>query len=97
LTRGGLAAGQGHDRGQFISTLPMLLVDGVRYFGLCLRSPTALATENLFLRKQLALYRERPIKPRRGTHATRLTLVWLARRFDWRRALVIVHPATLIR
>ena len=84
-------------RGQFISTLPMLLVDGVRYFGLCLRSPTALATENLFLRKQLALYRERPIKPRRGTHATRPTLVWLARRFDWRHALVIVQPATLIR
>jgi transposase InsO family protein len=83
--------------GQFIYTLPMLLVDGVRYFGLCLRSPTALAAENLFLRKQLALYRERSITPRRATHATRLTLVWLARWFDWRRALVIVQPATLIR
>ena len=83
--------------GQFIYTLPMLLVDGVRYFGLCLRSPTALAAENLFLRKRLALYRERSITPRRATHATRLTLVWLARWFDWRRALVIVQPATLIR
>ena len=37
--------------------------------------------------------------PRRATHATRLTLVsfWLARWFEWRRALVIVQPATLIR
>jgi putative transposase len=83
--------------GQCFSMLPMLLADGVRYVGLCLQLPTALAAENLFLRKQLALYRERSITPRRATHATRLTLVWLARWFEWRRALVIVQPATLIR
>jgi putative transposase len=58
------------------------LVDGVRYLGLCLRSPAALAAENLLLRKQLALYQERHVKPRRATHATRVTLVWLARWFD---------------
>jgi putative transposase len=74
-----------------------LLGDGVYYFRLRLRSPGALAAENLFLRKQLALHRERSITPRRATHVTRLTLVWPARRFDWRRALVIVQPATLIR
>jgi transposase InsO family protein len=45
----------------------------------------------------LALCRERSIAPRRATPATRLALVWLARWFDWRRALVIVQPATLIR
>ena len=83
--------------GQVISMLLMLLADGVRYVGLCLRSPTALAAENLFLRKQLALCRERSITPRRATPATRLTLVWLARWFDWHRALVTVQPATLIR
>jgi putative transposase len=83
--------------GQFISMLPMRLADGVRYVGLCLRSPTALAAENLFLRKQLALCLKHSITPRRATPATRLTLVWLARWFDWRRALVIVQPATLIR
>ena len=44
------------------------------------RSPAALAAENLFLRKQLALYQERHVKPRRATPATRVTLVWLARR-----------------
>jgi putative transposase len=83
--------------GPCFSTLPMLLADGIRYVGFCLRSPTALAAENLFLRKQLALYRERSSTPRRATPATRLTLVWLARWFDWRHALVIVQPATLIR
>jgi putative transposase len=83
--------------GQFVSMLLMLLADGAWYVGLCLRSPTALAAENLFLRKQLALCRERSITPRRATPATRLTLVWLARWFDWRHALVIVQPATLIR
>ena len=38
-----------------------------------------LAAENLFLRKQLAMYQERQVKPRRATDATRLTLVWLSR------------------
>jgi len=56
-----------------------------------------LAAENLFLRKQLALYREREVKPRRATDATRLVLVLLARVFPWRDALVLVQPATLIR
>jgi putative transposase len=61
------------------------------------QSLSALAAENLFLRKQLALYRERGIKPRRATHATRIALMVLARWFDGRQALVIVQPATLIR
>jgi putative transposase len=74
-----------------------LLVDALRYISLCLHSPTALAAENLFLRKQLALYRERRIKPRRATPATRMALTMLARWFDWRQALVIVQPATLVR
>jgi hypothetical protein len=65
--------------GRFISMLSMLLADGVRYVRLCLRLPTALAAENLFLRKRLVLYRERSITPRRATLAIRLTLVWLAR------------------
>ena len=82
---------------QRASTLLTLLVDAFRYVGLCLRSPAALAAENLFLRKQLALYQERKVNPRRATHATRLALTVLARWFDWRQALVIVQPQTLIR
>jgi putative transposase len=82
---------------QLAGTLLTLLVDVFRYVGLCLRSPAVLAAENLFLRKQLALYRERHFTPRRVTPATRIALVWLGRWFDWRQALVIVQPQTLIR
>jgi putative transposase len=82
---------------QFPCILLTLLGDIVRFLRLCLRPPTALAAENLFLRKQLALYQERRVKPTRATDATRMTLTWLARWFDWRRALVIVQPQTLIR
>jgi len=48
-------------------------------------------------RKQLALYREREVPPRRATDATRRVLVLLARVFPRRDALLIVQPATLIR
>jgi putative transposase len=78
-------------------TLLTFLVDVVRFLCLCLRPAPVLAAENLFLRKQLALYRERHIKPRCATDATRLALVWLARCFDWRQALAVVQPATFIR
>ena len=75
----------------------ILLSDAVQYLILCLHRHPALAAENLFLRKQLALYQERDIKPPRTTHALRITLTVLARWFDWQQALVIVQPATLIR
>jgi hypothetical protein len=52
--------------------------------------------ENLFLRKQLAFYQERKAKPRRLTDTARLALVLWSRWFDWRDALVIVKPETLI-
>jgi putative transposase len=83
--------------GQSTYTILMLCGDGGRYLMCRLRSPKALAAENFFLRKQLALCQERHVKPQRATDATRLTLTWLARHFNWRQALVIVQPATLIR
>ncbi len=61
------------------------------------RSRQKLAVENLFLRKQLALFQEREIKPRRADDATRAALVLLSRSFNWRDTLVVVQPATLIR
>ena len=64
---------------QLAGTLLALLVDVFGYVGLCLRSPAVLAAENLFPRKQLALYRERHAAPRRATPATRIALVWLSR------------------
>ena len=74
-----------------------LLGDAAHFLRLCLHSPAALAAENLFLRKQLALYPERQVTPRRATDATRLALLWLGRCFDWRQALAVVQPATFLR
>ena len=74
-----------------------LASDLARFAWTSLHSQTALAAENLFLRKQLALYRERQVKPRGVTDPTRLGLVLLARCFEWREALTIVQPATLLR
>jgi putative transposase len=71
--------------------------DAIRYLGLCLWPRHPLAAENLFLRKQLALYQERKVKPRRATNATRIAMLWLSRWFDWRQALAVVQPKTFIR
>ena len=57
----------------------------------------ALIAENLFLRKQLALFRERKVRPRRIPHATRLAMLALGKFFDWREALVVVKPETFLR
>ena len=74
-----------------------LIADFVVYLGLLIRPRKAIAAENLFLRRQLALYQERNVDPRRIDPATRITLAWLSRLFDWRDALVVVQPKTLIR
>src|SRR5215471_9687306 len=74
-----------------------LLGDAAHFLRLCLHSPTALAAANLFLRKQLALYQERQVTPRRATNMTRVALLWLGCCFDWRQALAVVQPATFLR
>src|SRR5262245_17359145 len=74
-----------------------VFIDALVFFCLTLRSPSALAAENLFLRKQLGLYVERQKKPRRATDSVRFTLTQLMRFFDWRDALTVVKPDTLIR
>ena len=86
-----------HHLAPLVRILLTLLGDTVRFLLLCWRPPVALMAENLFLRKQLALYQERHIKPRRATNATRLTLVWLSRWFNWRQALAMVQPETFLR
>ena len=45
----------------------------------------------------ISLYIERGVKPRRIDSVTRITLVLLSRLFDWRGALTVVRPETLIR
>src|SRR5262245_57680668 len=75
-------------------TLYHLSLDFIRVLGGLLQPRSALAAENLFLRKQLALYQERQVRPRRATDATRLVMVLAARLFDWKEALIAFRPET---
>ena len=80
-----------------IRTIFAVFLDALSFVKLCVRLTTAVAAENLFLRKQLGLFAERRRKPRRATDAIRFTLARLSRLFDWGNALTIVKPDTLIR
>ena len=75
---------------QLATMLLALTLDALRFFGRCLRPSPRLAAENLFLRKQLVLYQERTVRPRRTTDATRIVMVW-------RGALAVAQPNTFLR
>src|SRR5262245_15976519 len=80
-----------------LRTASSVAFDLVRLVSLVLRSHNSLAAENLFLRKQLALFQARKLKPRRADDATSWLMATLGRMFPWRDALVNVKPDTLIR
>src|ERR1022692_497447 len=61
-----------------------LLTDLIALTALALRQRRATAAEILVLRRQIALYKERQIKPRRIDPATRISLALLSRFFNWR-------------
>ena len=63
--------------------------DLLSLLALFVRSSGAIRAENLVLRRQLARYLERGIKPRRVDYATRVSLALFSRLFDWRDAVVI--------
>jgi hypothetical protein len=69
---------------------------GIQFLRLAVSSRSALSAEVLFLRKQLAFYQEHQIPPRKLTDAARFSLVLWSRLFNWREALMIVKPETLI-
>ena len=73
-----------------------LVADGLLFFRLLFRSRAALSAEVLFLRKQLAFYQERQVQPRRLNDSARFSLILWSRLFNWKEALVIVKPETLI-
>jgi putative transposase len=80
-----------------IGTALLLVRDLLHLVALACSSHNRLAAENLFLRKQLAFYVERKVKPRRLNDAARITLVLLAWLIDWRQLLEVVRPETLVR
>jgi transposase InsO family protein len=81
----------------FVRVIFSVFIDVITYLYLRLRSSSALAAENLFLRKQLAMYVERQQKPRRATDSDRFVLAQLMRFFDWPSALTVAKPDTLVR
>ena len=78
------------------ATLLVLISDAFAKLRLGMRSTESIKAENLFLRRQLGLYIERGVKPRRIDLVTRVRLVLLSKRFDWRDALVVAQPETLL-
>src|SRR5271169_389511 len=74
-----------------------LLTDLAGIVPLAVRRHGSLAAEILMLRRQLAMYVERGVKPRRVDPVTRVRLALLSRFFNWRDALVVVRPETMIR
>jgi putative transposase len=74
-----------------------LLADVLRFAIVALRPTRIVAAENLFLRRQLAMYVERGVKPRRPDVATRVSLTLLSKLFGWCTSLAVVRPETLIR
>jgi len=81
----------------FLQMVLQLLGDLVALAVLAYRPRQSLEAENLVLRRQLALYKERGIKPRRIDAATRASLTVLSRLCDWRSCLMIVRPETVVR
>jgi hypothetical protein len=88
-----------HDRRVLsaVSIVARLASELVGWVALAFQSRQSLHAEVLFLRRQLALYVERGVKPRRIDAATRLSLALLSRLFAWCSALVVVRPQTVIR
>jgi hypothetical protein len=74
-----------------------IVSDILRLGVLFLRSSGAIRVENLVLRRRLARYIERGIKPRRVDQVTRVSLALFSRLFDWRDAVVNVRPSTIVR
>src|SRR5437867_12396345 len=74
-----------------------LVADLIGLLVLTVRPRRSIEAENLVLRRQLALFKERGMKPRRVDAATRLSLAWLSRLCDWRSCVIVVGPETVVR
>ena len=79
------------------SMIARLIADLVGLLVLSARPRRSIEAENLLLRRQLALFKERGVTPRRIDAATRLSLAWLSRLCDWRSCVIVVRPETIVR
>jgi hypothetical protein len=71
-----------------LSIVVRVFSDLISWCGLLFQLRSSLEAGILFLRRQLALYMERGVKPRRIDAATRVSLAFLSRWFAWRSALL---------
>jgi hypothetical protein len=89
-----------HSTAQPLRSLLSILIitagQGIQFLWLAVSSRAQLSAEVLFLRKQLAFYKEHQVRPRKLTDAARFSLVLWSRLFNWRAALMIVKPETLV-
>ena len=88
--------GAAHSLSSFLAFVIHVMGDELRFLRLAIRSHSARSAEIFFLRKQLAFYEERQVQPHRLEDSDRASLVLWSRLFDWKDALVIVKPETLI-
>src|SRR5207248_1556499 len=88
-----------HDAGviAFVRIVLRVLADLAGLVALSIRPRRSVEAENLVLRRQLALFKERGVKPRRIDAATRISLAWLSRLCDWCFCLIVVRPETVVR
>ena len=80
-----------------VAIICRLVSNPLSFVWLFQRSHDTVAAENLFLSRQIALYKERGVKPNRGHPEKRLKLLLILKHFDWKGALTIVQPRPLIR
>jgi len=80
-----------------VRLLLRLLADVGRFTSLLFKPRQAIAAENLILRRQIALFEERGMKPRRIDPTTRLSLAIWTRLCNWRSCLTVVRPQTVLR
>src|SRR6202521_80904 len=74
-----------------------LLGDLIGLLVLSARPRRSIEAENLLLRRQLALFKERGVTPRRIDAARRLVLAWVSRLCYWRSCVIVVRPETIVR
>src|SRR5712691_9529280 len=68
-----------------------------RLFFLFFSSPQAITLENLALRQQLAIYKRVNKRPRLAGRDRWFWIVLSRVWKDWKRALIVVHPDTVVR
>jgi putative transposase len=81
----------------FVQIVFRFFVDLVGLAVLSTKPRGSLEAEILVLRRQLAWYMERGVKPRRINAATRVSLAFLSRLCNWHACVIVVRPETVIR